>query len=52
MTATAKPTGSFGDFGPGGFEQLVEDMVSLRVIAKEEHPGKLVWIAGVLNKAS
>ena len=26
---TAKPSGSFGDFGPGGFDQLVEDMVSL-----------------------
>src|SRR6478672_2179067 len=35
---TAKPTGSFGEFGPGGFDQLVEDMVSLRVIAKNEHP--------------
>jgi alpha-beta hydrolase superfamily lysophospholipase len=37
---TVKPSGSFGDFGPGGFDQLVEDMVSLRIIAKEEHPGK------------
>ena len=37
---TAKPAGSFGEFGPGGFDQLVEDMVSLRVIAKQEHPGK------------
>src|SRR2546423_13251093 len=37
---TAKPAGSFGDFGPGGFDQLVEDMVSLRVIAKDEHRGK------------
>jgi len=37
---TAKRTGSFGDFGPGGFDQLVEDMVSLRVIAKKENPGK------------
>src|SRR2546430_9418480 len=37
---TAKPFGSFGEFGPGGFDQLVEDMVSLRVIAKKEHPGK------------
>src|SRR5438270_10085060 len=26
---TAKPSGSFGEFGPGGFDQLVEDMVSL-----------------------
>ena len=37
---TAKPSGSFGEFGPGGFDQLIEDMVSLRVIAKDEHPGK------------
>ena len=25
---TAKPSDSFGEFGPGGFDQLVEDMVS------------------------
>jgi len=31
---TAKPSGSFGEFGPGGFSQLVEDMISLRVLAK------------------
>jgi alpha-beta hydrolase superfamily lysophospholipase len=37
---TAKLSGSFGDFGPGGFDQLVEDMISLRVIAKNEHPDK------------
>jgi alpha-beta hydrolase superfamily lysophospholipase len=37
---TAKPSGSFGEFGPGGFDQLVEDMISLRVIAKDEHPRK------------
>jgi alpha-beta hydrolase superfamily lysophospholipase len=37
---TAKPSGSFGEFGPGGFDQLIEDMVSLRVIAKNEHRGK------------
>ena len=37
---TAKPSDSFGDFGPGGFDQLVEDMISLRVIAKQGHPGK------------
>src|SRR6266404_229689 len=43
---TAKPSGSFGDFGPGGFDQLVEDMVSLRVIAKEEHPGKPYILLG------
>jgi alpha-beta hydrolase superfamily lysophospholipase len=36
---TAKPSGTFGDFGPGGFAQLVEDMVSLTEIAKKAHPG-------------
>ena len=43
---TAKLSGSFGDFGPGGFDQLVEDMVSLRVIAKNEHPGKPYILLG------
>ena len=43
---TAKPFGSFGGFGPGGFDQLVEDMVSLRVIAKNEHPGKPYILLG------
>jgi alpha-beta hydrolase superfamily lysophospholipase len=43
---TAEPTGSFGDLGPGGFDQLVEDMVSLRVIAKKEHSGKPYILLG------
>src|SRR5882672_5745191 len=43
---TAKPSGNFGDFGPGGFDQLVEDMVSLRVIAKNEHPGMPYLLLG------
>jgi alpha-beta hydrolase superfamily lysophospholipase len=43
---TAKPAGSFGDFGPGGFDELVEDMISLRVIAKKEHPGKPYILLG------
>jgi alpha-beta hydrolase superfamily lysophospholipase len=43
---TAKPSGSFGEFGPGGFDQLVEDMISLRVIAKNEHPGKPYILLG------
>jgi alpha-beta hydrolase superfamily lysophospholipase len=43
---TAKPAGSFGEFGPGGFDQLVEDMVSLRVIAKDEHRGKPYILLG------
>ena len=43
---TAKPSGSFGEFGPGGFDQLVEDMISLRVIAKDEHPRKPYILLG------
>lgn len=43
---TAKPSGSFGQLGPGGFDQLVEDMVSLRVIAKNEHPRKPYFLLG------
>ena len=43
---TAKPSGSFGEFGLGGFDQLVDDMVSLRVIAKNEHPGKPYILLG------
>jgi alpha-beta hydrolase superfamily lysophospholipase len=43
---TANSSNSFGDFGPRGFDQLVEDMVSLRVIAKHEHPGKPYFLLG------
>src|SRR5260370_19934851 len=43
---TAKPSDSFGDFGPAGFDQLIEDMVSLRVIAKKEHPDKPYILLG------
>src|SRR5438094_2067238 len=43
---TAEPSGSFGEFGPGGFDQLVEDMISLRVIAKNEHRGKPYILLG------
>src|SRR6267154_6639617 len=43
---TAKGSGSFGDFGPSGFNQLVEDMVSLRVVAKDEHRGKPYILLG------
>ena len=43
---TAKPSNSFGDFGRGGFDQLVEDIVALRVIAKNEHPGKPYLLLG------
>jgi alpha-beta hydrolase superfamily lysophospholipase len=43
---TAEPARSFGDFGPGGFDQLVDDMISLRVIAKNEHRGKPYILLG------
>jgi alpha-beta hydrolase superfamily lysophospholipase len=43
---TEKPSGNFGEFGPGGFDQLVEDMISLRVIAKNEHAGKPYILLG------
>ena len=43
---TAKPSGNFGEFGPGGFDLLVDDMASLRFIAKKEHPGKPYILLG------
>jgi alpha-beta hydrolase superfamily lysophospholipase len=43
---TAKPSGNFGDFGSGGFDQLVQDMISLRTIAKNEHSGKPYILLG------
>jgi alpha-beta hydrolase superfamily lysophospholipase len=43
---TAKVSGSFGDFGAGGFDQLVEDMISLRALAKNAHPGKPYILLG------
>src|SRR4051812_28922610 len=43
---SASPANSFGNFGPRGFDQLVEDMVSLRVIAKKEHSGKPYILLG------
>jgi alpha-beta hydrolase superfamily lysophospholipase len=36
---TATATEQLGDFGDGGFDLLVEDMVRLSRIAKEENPG-------------
>ena len=35
---TAAPAKQFGDFGNGGFDLLVEDMVRLSRIAKDENP--------------
>jgi alpha-beta hydrolase superfamily lysophospholipase len=43
---TAKSSATFGDFGPGGFDQLVEDMASLRHIARNEHPDKPYLLLG------
>ena len=43
---TAKASGSFGEFGLGGFSQLVDDMLSLQVIAKNEQPGKPYILLG------
>ena len=36
---TALSPEHFGDFGPGGFNLLVEDMATLSLIAKDENPG-------------
>jgi alpha-beta hydrolase superfamily lysophospholipase len=43
---TAKASGNFGAFGPGGFDQLVEDMASLAALSKHEHPGKPYILLG------
>lgn len=43
---TAKVNGRFGDFGSGGFDQLVSDMSSLRTVASNEHPGKPYILLG------
>src|SRR5207244_10260161 len=40
------PSDSCGDFGAAGCNQLVEDVVSLRVIAKDEHPRKPYILLG------
>jgi alpha-beta hydrolase superfamily lysophospholipase len=36
----------FGDFGEGGFDLLVQDMVELTLIAKEENPDKPLILFG------
>lgn len=43
---TAQSSQQFGDFGPAGFDQLVQDMMSLSAIAKGEHPGKPFILLG------
>jgi alpha-beta hydrolase superfamily lysophospholipase len=43
---TALSSAHFGDFGEGGFDLLVQDMVRLSRIAKEENPGQLLVLLG------
>jgi len=43
---TARSSEDFGDFGEGGFDLLVEDLVQLTRIAKEENPGKPLVLLG------
>src|SRR5208283_1868687 len=43
---TAIPPGGFGDFGPGGFDLLAEDMNRLTLIVRDENPGLPVILLG------
>jgi alpha-beta hydrolase superfamily lysophospholipase len=43
---TAPSAKHFGDFGEGGFNLLVEDMIRLSNIAREENPGKPFILLG------
>jgi alpha-beta hydrolase superfamily lysophospholipase len=43
---SAFPTGNLGDFGAGGFDLLVEDMVRLSHIIREEHPHAPLFLLG------
>jgi alpha-beta hydrolase superfamily lysophospholipase len=43
---TAGSPARFGDFGPGGFNLLVEDMVRLNRIARKENPGLPIILLG------
>ena len=43
---TAPSTAHLGDFGEGGFELLVGDMVRLSRIARDEHPGAPFFLLG------
>ena len=43
---TAPDAAHLGDFGEGGFDLLVEDMVRLSRIAREENPGKKFILLG------
>lgn len=37
---------TLGDFGPGGFAAVVDDMARLSAIARREHPGKKLVLLG------
>ena len=43
---TAPNKEALGDFGPGGFGALVDDMAGLSRIARREHPGKKLILMG------
>jgi alpha-beta hydrolase superfamily lysophospholipase len=43
---TALLADNFGDFGAGGFDLLVEDMMQLNHIAREEHPNLPIVLLG------
>lgn len=43
---TAPTKDSLGDFGPGGFVSLVDDMARLSRIARQENPGKKLILMG------
>lgn len=43
---TARSQSELGDFGPGGFDLMVEDMVRLSVLAKDENPNQPLILFG------
>ncbi len=43
---TAPSCAHLGDLGAGGFDQLVEDMVLLSLIARQQHPGAPLFLLG------
>jgi alpha-beta hydrolase superfamily lysophospholipase len=43
---TARTRGELGDFGPGGFDLMVKDMVRLSLKAKDENPNQPLILLG------
>lgn len=43
---TAPTAAALGDFGPGGFAGIVDDMAVLSRLAREKHPGLKVFLLG------